>query len=108
MEAGGGGGRYPPRRERNDALMNLPMTLKNSAWMDDASCGKEDPKYWMSTPEDESTKDICENVKIAVGICGKCPVQTTCLSHALRYHEVGIWGGTTDIQRGLMRKNRMA
>lgn len=28
-------------------------------------------------------------------LCGPCPVFTSCLAHAMRHREQGIWGGTT-------------
>ena len=104
----GGQQRYPLRRDRNRALAENIITLQNTRWMDEGACIGEDPKYWMSTSEIETTNEIRENVQIAIQICRKCPVQTDCLSHAMKYLEVGVWGGTTDIERGLMRKNRMA
>ena len=104
----GGQQRYPLRQDRNRALMDLPLTYQNCQWMDQGACVGEDPKYWMSTSEEEKTQEIRENVQVAVQICRKCPVQSECLSHAMKYLELGIWGGTTDIERSLMRKNRMA
>lgn len=105
---GFGGGRYPNRRDRDRALEGQPLRFHNSEWMNRGACVGEDPKYWMSTSEEETTNEIRENVQIAVQICRKCPVQSKCLSHAMEYLEVGVWGGTTDIQRGLMRKHPMA
>ncbi len=104
----GGQQRYPLRADVNRALAEQPFTYQNSRWMDQGACTRENPKYWMSTSEDETTKEIRENVQIAIQVCRKCPVQSECLSHAMSYLEVGIWGGTTDIERQLMRKHPMA
>ncbi len=40
-------------------------------------------------------------------ICGRCPVQTDCLNHALDNREVdGFWGGATPRQRRTIRTTR--
>ena len=31
--------------------------------------------------------------------CGRCPVQKDCLEHALKFEEVGVWGGMTTTER---------
>lgn len=36
-------------------------------------------------------------------MCGQCPVRQECLSHALAYDEPGVWGGTTQKERELMK-----
>ena len=42
-------------------------------------------------------------------ICGSCPMRKLCLSYALSYHEThGIWGGYSERQRNVMRKQRTA
>lgn len=104
----GGQQRYPLRRDRNRALADNIITLANSRWMDEGACVGENPKYWMSTSEEETNREIQENTQLAIQICRKCPVQSECLSHAMSYLEVGVWGGTTDIERTLMRKHPMA
>ena len=104
----GGQQRYPLRADRNRALTEQPFTYQNSRWMDQGACVGENPKYWMSTSEEETTKEVRENVQLALQVCRKCPVQSECLSHAMSYLEVGVWGGTTDIERQLMRKHPMA
>jgi hypothetical protein len=36
--------------------------------------------------------------------CFECPIQKQCLNYALQAHELGIWGGTTLVERAEMRK----
>lgn len=44
------------------------------------------------------------SIKIAKRICAKCPVRAKCLSFALQNsNEEGIWGGTTEEERDVMR-----
>lgn len=40
-------------------------------------------------------------------ICDLCPVAGDCLTWALRNHEIGIWGGTTEGQRVQILKSRL-
>jgi len=44
------------------------------------------------------------DVIAAKTICRRCDVRETCLAYALKHHESGIWGGTTDRDRQRMRK----
>lgn len=41
-------------------------------------------------------------------VCSDCPVWRTCLDYAVDKHEVGIWSGTTDWQRVVIRDRRSA
>lgn len=36
-------------------------------------------------------------------ICRDCPLQQPCAVQALLNGDVGVWGGTTDVQRGRIR-----
>jgi WhiB family redox-sensing transcriptional regulator len=40
----------------------------------------------------------------AVAVCQGCPVIRECLTHAMRYEEYGVWGGTTPKERRKERK----
>lgn len=45
----------------------------------------------------------------AVNLCADCPVRRSCLAHALAYDEDhGIWGGTTPVQRDVIRQDLAA
>ena len=47
--------------------------------------------------------------KPARTVCGLCPVKEQCLEYALNNKEAhGIWGGTSDRERRLIRKERSA
>ena len=39
----------------------------------------------------------------AKAVCMGCAVRQPCLDHALSYRELGIWGGTTELERYQMR-----
>jgi hypothetical protein len=40
----------------------------------------------------------------ALALCRACPVRVTCLDFALRNRMVGTWGGTSDYQRGMLKR----
>lgn len=40
------------------------------------------------------------------GLCASCEMREPCLEYALHVNVVGVWGGTTDVQRKRIRKQR--
>ena len=42
----------------------------------------------------------------ATQICEQCEVKEPCLEYALANEPMGIWGGKTEFQRHILRKNR--
>lgn len=42
----------------------------------------------------------------AKAVCATCPVTEACLEYALEHHEPGVWGGTGDIERRRIRRER--
>jgi WhiB family redox-sensing transcriptional regulator len=40
-----------------------------------------------------------DHEKEAKAICAECPYKIRCLEYALKNHEQGIWGGTTERDR---------
>jgi Transcription factor WhiB len=55
-----------------------------------------DPDMWHR--ENLSRRDAHE-------LCEGCPVKAPCLAYALTNPAHGVWGGTTEKQRGEMRKS---
>jgi WhiB family redox-sensing transcriptional regulator len=47
-----------------------------------------------------------ESVENARAICERCPVREECLDFALQHHCIGVWGGTTERQRRMLRRTR--
>lgn len=64
-----------------------------------ASCWGIETDYFF--PEQNR---ITEEVKMAAKICGGCVWKTECLTYALHYKVVGIWGGTSSKARDRLRK----
>ena len=69
-------------------------------WREQAEC-KDDPipDLWFVPPGDR------HGIAAAKAICHRCPVAAECLAEAMANPSiVGVWGGTTENQRGRMRK----
>lgn len=71
----------------------------STRWQDKAACvGRTDLDWFADVPTSE-----------VLTLCWSCPVRDVCLFEALRRHEVedvGVWGGTTVIQRRDLRRGR--
>ena len=71
-------------------------------WMLRGLCnGTSVPDLWF--PE-HAGRGADPRVKMAKAICASCPVRLPCLDYALSRGERGIWGGTTEDERRLLRK----
>jgi WhiB family redox-sensing transcriptional regulator len=72
-------------------------------WADLGLCATEGAIADAWHPESEHPHGRA--ARIAVAICAECPVQAECLDHALAAgpHLLGIWGGTTTLQRDRIR-----
>ena len=74
-----------------------------------ASCANVDPElFFPQEVEVTKTKVVGKYVNISAArkICSDCPLKVSCLEYALRNHELGVWGGTTEGQRDSLRKAR--
>lgn len=67
-----------------------------TAWQSEAACRGLPKAFFFVTPGGDLTT--------AKAVCESCPVQAVCLIEGLRHHKSGIWGGTTDKQRRVLRK----
>ena len=73
--------------------------MKKPWQFEGASCWGIETDYFF--PENQGRTE--ENV-LAQKICRSCVWQKECLTYALHYRVVGIWGGTTTTQRDNLRK----
>jgi WhiB family transcriptional regulator, redox-sensing transcriptional regulator len=79
----------------------LTDLLTTPDWQLDAACAGQDPELWWC----EDPHDVGK--KIAVAICGTCPVQRECLEHAMSTPErEGIWGGLMPYERRRLAVHR--
>jgi WhiB family redox-sensing transcriptional regulator len=65
--------------------------------------------FFPEEVEDANGKVISSSYKHeyeAKLICAECPLRIQCLTFALENNEPGIWGGTTDNERRLMKRTK--
>lgn len=71
-------------------MITLPTFLNGTALCAEAGIN---PDLWHSGSHNDET--------LAQAICGRCPLRTACITHALTTPEPhGVWGGLTARQRG--------
>ena len=71
-------------------------------WRDQARCLDEDPDLFFPIG---STGPAIVQANRAKQVCRQCPVIEDCLEWALRnYQDAGVWGGTTEEERRVMRR----
>lgn len=74
--------------------------MADRAWLEHAACLGTDPEPFFPSSDSVLTSD-------AVKLCTRCPVRTTCLTHAVEHGEyTGIWGGLTPAQRKRWARDR--
>jgi WhiB family redox-sensing transcriptional regulator len=59
---------------------------------------KADPDIFFMDDKDESNYDATKT-RMALTICGQCPIQKQCLEFAIKEEMEGVWGGTTTKER---------
>jgi WhiB family transcriptional regulator, redox-sensing transcriptional regulator len=70
----------------------------DSEWMSRAECANYPPDWWFPARGQPSPQ--------ARSVCLSCPVRTECLDYAIAHNERhGIWGGLSEKQRRLIRRN---
>lgn len=62
-----------------------------------AACEGTDTEMWFLS------RDFSYNNYLR-RICNGCSAKIECLDYALHYNVVGFWGGTTQYERALLRK----
>lgn len=76
----------------------MSLALERPAWQAEGACHGRIEVMFLA-PGESSTP--------AKALCAVCPVIEQCLNYALEHPEwtaAGIWGGTTERQRRLMRR----
>jgi WhiB family redox-sensing transcriptional regulator len=74
-------------------------------------CSKVDPDVFFpdefSNEDAKPAKPSYSRESEAKLVCASCPYQLRCLEYALKNQdEVGIWGGTTELDRRKLRNRR--
>lgn len=71
-------------------------------WEGSPNCLGADPELFFSSEKYSDTR------RTALALCKGCSTKRSCLEFALDNHESGIWGGTTEEERRIMRLFRQA
>jgi WhiB family redox-sensing transcriptional regulator len=64
-------------------------------------CAETDPEAWF--PEKG-----CRAEPVVFALCAGCPVAVRCREWGIEHQELGIWGGTTELERRAIRRDRKA
>ena len=76
--------------------------LLSDEWWGLAACRDAEPEVFFPISATAASGDTVARAK---AVCGSCPVQSPCLSYALRHRqEQGIWGGMTEDERRLLSR----
>jgi WhiB family redox-sensing transcriptional regulator len=77
-----------------------------SNWWSLAACQSADPEMFFPISSLGAARHEAARAK---AVCGRCHVRPQCLSYAQESRQVqGIWGGTTEEERQLLRKGSWA
>jgi WhiB family transcriptional regulator, redox-sensing transcriptional regulator len=73
-------------------------------WLDAGACRNEDPELFFPIT---SSGPSARQIDAAKAVCQRCGVQDQCLHYALESHQsYGVWGGTSEEERGHMAPPR--
>lgn len=76
---------------------------------DEPACAQTDPELFFPLETEyqvQNTATKYSNLAAAKKICAECPLVLQCLEYAVLNNEIGIWGGTTEHERKLLRRRR--
>lgn len=93
------------RLPKESPLQALAGAVERHEWMRDAACVTTDPEAWFPR---KGTHD--STTGRAMYLCRHvCPVRQACLAYALQQPAppLGIWGGTTEQQRRVLRQKEV-
>lgn len=74
-------------------------------WQLRGACAGDDVEMFFA-PEGTRGVERALYEAIAKEVCTACPVRQTCLEEALAHGEYGVWGGTSEQERSLMRRSQ--
>lgn len=89
------------RAAAGSALFDLLGHLLSGEWGGHPACTEHDPELWHPVSEAQTNQ-----IARAKSICRTCPIQGSCLQHATRHGEAGIWGGLTEAERAQLIRTR--
>lgn len=88
------------RITRFDALFALLNRLRGEDFGGHPECAETDPEVFFPVSEEDT-----RTIALAKEVCGRCEIREACLESALQNGDYGIWGGTTEGERAVMRRH---
>lgn len=76
------------------------MTYPLPRFTGDEPCAQVGPD-WFFTSNNSATYKKLSSVRQT---CAECPMQVECLDYALHVNVLGVWGGTTEVERKRLRQ----
>lgn len=72
-----------------------------------AACrGKDIHLFYPNSENKHSAGGVHRFQMQAIQLCNSCQVKEPCLEYALKFEPLGIWGGTLEVEREFMRRER--
>jgi WhiB family transcriptional regulator, redox-sensing transcriptional regulator len=97
---------YSGLYELNAAGSSRLARWNDATWRDDAACAGMDTRIFFPIGE---TGPAARQVTLAKAACAACPVRDECLEFAIAtIQNDGVWGGTTEDERRLIKRSRRA
>ena len=85
---------------------SLALAAAEETWRDHALCRDTDPELFFPVG---TTGQALTSIDHAKRVCGECRVTKECLDFALDTHQdSGIWGGTSEEERRVLRRQYVA
>ncbi len=85
------------------AILNSPLPWDATLeWRRNAACQEGDTDLFFPIGV---TGPAVAQIEAAKAVCGQCPVRAECLDFAITSNqEFGVWGGTTEDERRVLRR----
>lgn len=86
-----------------NSTISIPLFILK----DDPACAQTDPEIFFPMDIDMGGGKYSakyQSLESAKKVCQECPLIKECLEYALKNHEIGVWGGTTEHDRKLIKK----
>jgi WhiB family redox-sensing transcriptional regulator len=71
-------------------------------WMPGGACRGKDPELFFPIT---AAGPALAQIVAAKAVCFRCVVRAACMSYAITTGQAGIWGGTTEEERHVIRRS---
>lgn len=76
--------------------------MREPRFYEDPSCASVGGDFWFPEKSDGSSNSV--EMLIAKSICKSCPHKVECAQWGVEKERFGIWGGTTERERSILRR----